>query len=223
MAPFSAKHLLTRTLMAAALIGGAGATLSAGSAEAATGCGVGIPWADWVGGQALTCGDKQFAWQSTTTIGALASSTVSANEPLPGDYLFNLDLPTFTTNPFDFTYVASIIGSPSVFSAVDLDSDADNFANPPSILTATFTFADGNSPIVLTSTNGSADLEDVLGHPTTMTVRNQYNGVGAIDSFENSYQQVDKVPGPVPILGAGMAFGFSRKLRRRIQGDRVKA
>jgi hypothetical protein len=26
-----------------------------------------------------------------------------------------------------------------------------------------------------------------------------------------------KVPGPLPILGAGMAFGFSRRLRRRVQ------
>ena len=26
----------------------------------------------------------------------------------------------------------------------------------------------------------------------------------------------DSVPGPLPILGAGAAFGFSRKLRRRI-------
>ena len=34
MAPFSAKHLLTRTLMAAALIGGGASLLSAGSAEA---------------------------------------------------------------------------------------------------------------------------------------------------------------------------------------------
>ena len=52
-----------------------------------------------------------------------------------------------------------------------------------------------------------------------------YNGDGAIDSFENSYRQkeVDKVPGPLPILGAGVAFGFSRKLRRRIDGARVKA
>jgi hypothetical protein len=29
--------------------------------------------------------------------------------------------------------------------------------------------------------------------------------------------RVDVVPGPLPVLGAGAAFGFSRKLRRRIQ------
>ncbi len=221
--PFGPKRLLTRGLMAAALLGGAGAALSAGSAEAATGCGVQISWAAWVGGQDLTCDDKVFSHSSTATLGDLALSTVSANQPLPGDFLFNLDLPTFTTNPFDFTYVASITGSPSVFSAVDLDSNGDNFANPPSILTATYTFADGNSPIVLTSTNGSADIESVIGGPSTITVGNVYNGAGAIDSFENSFQQTSTVPGPLPVLGAGVAFGFSRKLRRRINGARVKA
>ena len=29
---------------------------------------------------------------------------------------------------------------------------------------------------------------------------------------------IPPVPGPLPILGAGAAFGFSRKLRRRIAG-----
>ncbi len=220
---FSPKRLLTRALMAAALIGGAGAALSAGSAEAATGCGVQISWANWVGGQALTCGDKTFTFGSTSIVGDLASSLVSADEPLPGDHLFNVDWGNFVSNPFDFTYIATITNPSRVFSAVDLDSNADVLADPPSILTATYTFAGGNSPIPLTSTNGSIDLASVIGGPTAITVRNQFDGNGAIDSFQNSFKQTSTVPGPVPILGAGVAFGFSRRLRRRIDGARVKA
>jgi len=45
----------------------------------------------------------------------------------------------------------------------------------------------------------------------------------SIDAIQNVYTQTTTVPGPLPVLGAGVAFGFSRKLRRRIQGDRVKA
>ncbi len=42
--------------------------------------------------------------------------------------------------------------------------------------------------------------------------------------YRNDYSQtIPPVPGSLPILGAGVAFGFSRKLRRRIQGDCVKA
>jgi hypothetical protein len=39
-----------------------------------------------------------------------------------------------------------------------------------------------------------------------------------IDAYQNVYRQV---PGPLPILGAGAAFGFSRKLRSRIKSTRV--
>ena len=38
-----------------------------------------------------------------------------------------------------------------------------------------------------------------------------------IDNFTNNYRQS---PGPLPILGAGAAFGFSRKLRSRIKAVR---
>jgi hypothetical protein len=212
---------MTRALMAAALMGGAGMALSAGSAQAQTACGERISWAAWVAGQDVSCGDKTFSHLSTATIGDLASSLVSAQEPITGDYIFSLELPSFSTSPFDFTYLATITDPSRTFTSVDLDTDADGFPDPPSILTATFT--GGTDPVVLTSTNGSMDLESVSGHPTVLTVQNQYNGDGAIAALENSYQQGEKVPAPLPILGAGMAFGFSRKLRRRIKANAFQA
>ena len=39
-----------------------------------------------------------------------------------------------------------------------------------------------------------------------------------IEGYQNIYRQV---PGPLPILGAGAAFGFSRKLRGRIKAIRT--
>lgn len=39
-------------------------------------------------------------------------------------------------------------------------------------------------------------------------------GNGNIDAITNTY-----VPGPLPVLGAGAAFGFSRKLRSRIKAS----
>jgi hypothetical protein len=45
---------------------------------------------------------------------------------------------------------------------------------------------------------------------------------GRVNNFTDALTQNDlsddlsQVPGPLPILGAGVAFGFSRKLRRRI-------
>ena len=37
-----------------------------------------------------------------------------------------------------------------------------------------------------------------------------------VTSVSNSWSQKTNVPGPLPLMGAGVAFGYSRKLRRRI-------
>ena len=45
---------------------------------------------------------------------------------------------------------------------------------------------------------------------------------GTVMSISNTYTQTNQtqvVPGPLPILGIGAAFGFSRKLRKRIKGS----
>jgi hypothetical protein len=41
-----------------------------------------------------------------------------------------------------------------------------------------------------------------------------------IDAIQNNYTQ-RPVPGPLPLLGAGAAFGFSRRIRSRIKGARL--
>jgi hypothetical protein len=40
---------------------------------------------------------------------------------------------------------------------------------------------------------------------------------------EITWQLVEEVPGPLPVLGAAAAFGYSRKLRKRIRGSRSVA
>lgn len=70
-----------------------------------------------------------------------------------------------------------------------------------------------------TSTNGSNVSGQVIpGNWTTIYVKDIYDSQasGVINSYANKFQQT-AVPGPLPILGAGAAFGFSRKLRHRIK------
>jgi hypothetical protein len=54
-----------------------------------------------------------------------------------------------------------------------------------------------------------------ISFESKLTVGNQF-----VTSFTDSVQQapIDQTPAPLPILGAGAAFGFSRKLRRRLRG-----
>jgi hypothetical protein len=50
-------------------------------------------------------------------------------------------------------------------------------------------------------------------------VKDTYSGLAGadLDNFINTVQ----TPGPLPVLGAGAAFGFSRKLRGRIKASRT--
>ncbi len=60
----------------------------------------------------------------------------------------------------------------------------------------------------------------------TVTVKNEYFvTTGSVNSFQNSFTQFETVPpptvpGPLPLLGAGAAFGFSRRLRTRVLAAR---
>jgi hypothetical protein len=87
MARSTVKSALPRVLMAAALLGGAGSVLSAGSAEAATGCDVGIAISAWVVSNPITCGDKIFTFDSAVN---LPTGTVTAfQNPLTKKIIFS--------------------------------------------------------------------------------------------------------------------------------------
>jgi hypothetical protein len=49
---------------------------------------------------------------------------------------------------------------------------------------------------------------------------NPSGGFLIIDQFTTAQAQATAVPGPIPVLGSAAAFGFTRKLRRRIQASR---
>ena len=75
----------------------------------------------------------------------------------------------------------------------------------------------GNPKTVTLTQSGS--VFELVDRPTKITVTNTYTpNSGAIDNVENTFRNV---PGPLPILGAGAAFGFSRKLRGRIKAART--
>ena len=78
-------------------------------------------------------------------------------------------------------------------------------------LIGSLTFNSSNTTPVWLPLHGYQELYivDILD-PGTM---------GQIGAYGNFFRQ--EVPGPLPLLGAGTAFGFSRKLRRRLQTSRL--
>lgn len=73
----------------------------------------------------------------------------------------------------------------------------------------------------LVSTDGSVDGPDAIPNTyNTIWVKDSYTTGpnGQLVSINNEFKQT---PGPLAILGAGTAFGFSRKLRSRIKAGRT--
>jgi hypothetical protein len=86
-------------------------------------------------------------------------------------------------------------------------------------------FATGLPMVMADETNPQVAASFASGLKT-ITVRDEYMVTkGSINSFQNSFTQQpgtppDRVPGPLPLLGAGAAFGFSRRLRTRVLAAR---
>lgn len=106
-----------------------------------------------------------------------------------------LSLNSFNTVRLD---VDALRGLPSVRKTIYSD---DLFTNQIGQL---FVEGDGNATLIL-----PPNLQ-------TLYVRDTYNvpDGAVLNAFQNTYTQV---PGPLPVLGAGAAFGFSRRLRRRVR------
>ena len=73
-----------------------------------------------------------------------------------------------------------------------------------------------NSGVITTTPAGGGPL---VGYGSEIWVKDSWTVTGAaeVDNITNTFQ----TPGPLPILGAGAAFGFSRKLRGRIKAARM--
>ena len=122
------------------------------------------------------------------------------------------------------TYSYKLTSTNGRFLAGLIDSDLDLGAG--TVQKEVFAAVDGSGNFVNrifneTSTNGSSSgLQPLTNQSLTeIYVRDTYNidNLSQLDNFTNTFQ----TPGPLPILGAGAAFGFSRKLRGRIKAARL--
>jgi hypothetical protein len=127
---------------------------------------------------------------------------------------------TDTTTPFSYSYKVSITGAIPGQEFTKFNTNAAGSSTGSALgftktlvaqsLTSTATATtSGNTPTFTAGTVG----------PITFQGNLSLTG-GKIDQFTDSLSQKfadpAAVPSPVPFLGAAAAFGFSRKLRRRI-------
>ena len=129
----------------------------------------------------------------------------------------------FQPGSFDFDYSVSVVGAPSLFIADWFSSAEPNDPSDSSYILTTDTDLTSSQAITFPSSSISP-LTPFPGQPTSVNFTNRLvvsPGDLGPNGFTNTITQApippDQVPGPLPLLGAATAFGFSRKLRARIK------
>ena len=163
-----------------------------------------------------TVGDKVF----TAILGpTLGSGTVDVDvTPTPdhpsGIYQVDIDFDPLLINsstlPVDgtFKYQVDIVNSPLTFSTASLLWAGQNSSVTKKI------YSDDTFKTLIQTLSINGEEKFIPGALKAIWVEDTYTVQpnGYLDNVVNTYTQV---PGPLPLVGAGAAFTFSRRLRRR--------
>lgn len=117
-----------------------------------------------------------------------------------------------------FEYTVEILSDNTRFASIGL-STAGNFPSPgvdSSVTKEVYQGLDGNGPLIdqVVSDDGSANYSNPIGG-NQIFVRDSWSVAdgATLDNVSNYITQ--EVPGPLPVLGAVAALGWTRRLRRR--------
>jgi hypothetical protein len=183
---------------------------------------------------AITEGDKTISDISITGGGFIAT--------LPQDLMFSIASGSWvvqtvfgpdqsttqsstSANPIVLSYTVTINDPTKKFNKWTIQGD-DNTLNGGNTV-QTVTVAGGNPvPVSLTSFDSANPIpanSTFMNDTSVINVTSSFytNGTTTFNSISQKFTQRDMptqgVPGPLPLLGAGAAFGFSRRLRNRIK------
>ena len=169
--------------------------------------------------------DKTLTLTKLPTIG---KGTIQFVEQTPGIYVVDTDFIPDLSAPSgwgEFEYDLTIDGPPNLFTFFE---GGLAIIGPP-VGSPTFKVKQTTTGLpMLMADEMDADVFALFDSGLkSISVKNEYSvTAGSINSFQNSYTQFEnepptqRVPGPLPLLGAGAAFGFSRRLRTRVLAAR---
>lgn len=128
----------------------------------------------------------------------------------------------------DVTYPVYEISGPSTFTGTaDLYPATSVSGLSTGVIAGIGRFVIGPSyvsgtPIVSSATFSGKSLADLGLTPLSGTL-GTWTLAGTGDTISINVTNPVAVPGPLPVLGAGVAFGFSRRLRKRIKSRQSQA
>lgn len=169
---------------------------------------------DPLGNNGTPCliGDKELVLNATTSTNVTVPLQLmwSENNFDPSKHTFTFQNAGGMGGSY-FDYTINVVGSPERLATFSLNSGC-------SASGCAYTGTLSQSASVATLNMSQAlGLQGPQSIPevTSLDVSNKWTNTSlSVEQITNSYTQT---PGPLPILGAGAAFGFSRKLRNRIK------
>jgi hypothetical protein len=188
------------------------------------------------GAHALTCSPNTagtFTLSDVTILSGLASTCEIANFPPTNPNLASVDVnfgPPTIVGPTTGSYWYSLTSTSPYqeFQSISMNMDigglqaasaTKNIYSAPPNLSGLF------DPLTLIGTVTTTGGSTAFVNLTNQTLSTIYVGdsfiIGNSTSLNSISNNFVAVPGPLPIFGAGAAFGFSRKLRSRIKAGRT--
>jgi hypothetical protein len=238
---FAGRLLRSSATATIALSTLAGGILVANSAKANTcifaggfvnGCEHGIPYQDWHETNKHTATlphpynptDKQIFFKQGPTAGAGTIAWVWHDINNSGTWLIPPDPHSIDQWHVEVDFDTQLVGA---VSTLKYDIRVTGVDQPFKDVTLIADTVNGTMKKYIYDSEGG-NLLATLTNGQTWTPTSKYYSLhivdeadatlDAIEGYQNIYRQV---PGPLPILGAGAAFGFSRKLRGRIKAIRT--
>jgi hypothetical protein len=207
-----------KAFLAAGLLSGAALSSIVFSAPVKAACGVGL--VSSIDGTTLECGDKKYTFDPNA-FAAFGADFYSITVDGFGTHNFTL-LPasgSYGPGTYNLNFSVMTTGVNTIKAyGTDLQAPLGGSAS------YTMTGAPAGIPPSAIATLSGPGLSVYPGlgvNMATFTSTLQVNAGTSVTSFTSAILQQpprsSQVPGPLPLLGAGAAFGFSRRIRSRIK------
>lgn len=134
----------------------------------------------------------------------------------------DIGVPTATNESLSLTF-SQVVRGPYLFFTYGDDNTSFTFSEPFSLAQANNATRSGQTVTFSGAGNTPNDgfVVQMLGYYSSVNF-SYNNASGSVQSVAFTAGAND-VPAPLPLMGAGVAFGFSRRLRRRIGVARAKS
>lgn len=172
----------------------------------------------------ITVGDKTV---SNISFGGDVVDTDEFNftNPLGGsNYQVAMNFVNADGNPSvsgSMTYDIAVTSGTDKIATVAVDADCGPVSSAAGNCTRSLTTTASMNFTPVTLANNLASFTPAVTSTTTTSTWAAVGTGSYINAVSDKYTQiaapVDAVPGPLPILGAGLAFGYSRRLRARLK------